>query len=99
MACSRDTNGDGDCGQLMCSECGIVAENEYIRIGPSLTPSTGKTQHFDVVNRRAEFLLGQIRWYGAWRQYCFFPNHDGIFNKGCLDTIAEFCDTADEAST
>jgi hypothetical protein len=35
--------------------------------------------------------LGQIRWYGAWRQYTFWPIGTGtVLNATCLDDIAKF---------
>ena len=38
-------------------------------------------------------LLGVVKWFGRWRQYCFFPGNDTIFNPGCMDDIATFCRT------
>jgi len=40
----------------------------------------------------AEDELGQVRWYGSWRQYCFFPTGYGqlVFNDGCLKDIIHF---------
>lgn len=51
---------------------------------------TGKTLVWDVRSVRASALLGRIKWFGRWRQYCFFPEGDTIFNRGCLDDIASF---------
>lgn len=36
--------------------------------------------------------LGFIKWYGAWRQYCFFPEGSTIFNKGCMLDVTDFID-------
>ncbi len=33
--------------------------------------------------------LGTIRWYGPWRQYCFWPAAATIFNTDCLRTIED----------
>jgi hypothetical protein len=33
--------------------------------------------------------IGVIKWYSNWRQYCFFPNGETIWNKDCLDDINE----------
>ena len=41
----------------------------------------------DVTNRRSGFLLGQIRWYGPWRQYVLMPSHSTVFNVDCLQEI------------
>ena len=33
--------------------------------------------------------LGEIRWYGAWRQYTFSPTQEAplVFNNRCLEDI------------
>jgi len=33
--------------------------------------------------------LGEIKWYGAWRQYCFYPADNCIFNKTCMNHIID----------
>jgi len=40
-----------------------------------------------VKNNRHGSLLGQIEWCPAWKQYCFFPEHNTIFNNSCLSDI------------
>jgi len=37
--------------------------------------------------------LGEIRWFGRWRQYCFFPEQDTVWNKGCLQDVIEALDS------
>ena len=49
----------------------------------------GKTSTFSVLDRRG-MLLGQIRWWPSWRQYCFFPHSNTVFSKGCLDDVSSF---------
>lgn len=41
-------------------------------------------------NRRNCGLLGMVKWYRPWRQYCFFPKSDTIFNFSCLEDINKF---------
>lgn len=55
---------------------------EFDKIG-----STGKTDIYNVLSKSSGFILGQIKWYGAWRQYCFWPSPNSIFNIGCMDDI------------
>lgn len=33
--------------------------------------------------------LGVIKYFGRWRQYCFFPANDMVFSSGCLREIEE----------
>ncbi|MDR1954303.1 MAG: hypothetical protein LBQ21_07545 [Clostridiales Family XIII bacterium] len=50
-----------------------------------------KTKIFAIINNLSGAVLGNIIWYGPWRQYCFFPAGDHVvFNKGCLEDICGF---------
>lgn len=46
-----------------------------------------KTLVVGVFNKSQESKIGEIRWYAAWRQYCFFPGWATIWNKDCLNDI------------
>ena len=56
-----------------------------------------KTGTWMCKNNRSDDDLGIVKWYGPWRQYCFFPNEFTIFNKGCLDDIQDFISKQMEA--
>lgn len=51
---------------------------------------TGRTKRWDIRNKRSGGRLGRVKWYGPWRQYCFFPAGECVFNAGCLDEIYQF---------
>ena len=34
--------------------------------------------------------LGTVKWFGRWRQYCFYPEPETIFNRGCLADVDHF---------
>ena len=54
-------------------------------------PNEGKkTRKFQVVNKRTDFILGEIKFYGAWFTYCFYPAPDCLFNIGCMEDIIDF---------
>ena len=57
---------------------------EFDRIG-----YTGKTDVWDVLSKSQESILGKIKWYGPWRQYCFFPSPNTIFNPECMADISK----------
>ncbi len=67
-----------------------MIESKYIefdRIG-----DTGKTEIWNILSKPRDsisFILGKIKWYGPWKQYCFFPSANCIFNVGCLSDISE----------
>ncbi len=48
---------------------------------------TGKTDIWNVLSKSSGYILGQIKWYGAWRQYCFWPSPKTIFNPQCMEDI------------
>jgi hypothetical protein len=50
----------------------------------------GKTLEWFVRSKSHQDKLGEIRWYGPWRQYCFFPESEMVFSSGCLNELAEF---------
>jgi hypothetical protein len=50
----------------------------------------GKTKRIIVVSKRHLNILGAIKWYGAWRQYTFYPESDTIWNKQCLNDILDY---------
>lgn len=52
---------------------------------------TGKTRRFTVSSARGA-VLGEIKWYGAWRQYAFWPAPRTIFNTGCLKDLQGWLD-------
>ena len=46
-----------------------------------------KTETFWVINKRSGQPIGEIMWHCPWRQYCFFPEADTIWNDVCLGDI------------
>ena len=58
---------------------------EFDKIG-----DTGKTEIFNILSKSSGFILGQIKWYGPWRQYCFFPSPHSVFNNSCMNDIIKF---------
>jgi hypothetical protein len=52
--------------------------------------ATGKTRIVSVCSRSSGDLLGEIRWFGRWRQYCFYPEPNTIFNRGCMADIIAY---------
>lgn len=49
-----------------------------------------KTNQYTVVNIHNDGLVGIIKWHGAWRQYCFFPENDCVFSVSCLSYIVDY---------
>jgi hypothetical protein len=52
-----------------------------------------KTLKYCVTNEPGE-TLGEVKWHGAWRAYCFFPAAGALFDRACLRELADFCERA-----
>lgn len=72
-------------------------EKEWIKFDFVGTTPSGKTKIWDVVLKDQSVIGGQIRWWGAWRKYAFFPKSQTYYEADCLRTIARFCE--DETNT
>ncbi len=46
-----------------------------------------KTKVVVVFNKHHQQIIGEIRWFSKWRQYCFFPCTDTIWNITCLTEV------------
>ena len=67
---------------------GMKTEYQYIHfIKKAEKP---KTSIWSCRNNRSDNELGEIKWYSAWRQYCYFPTVQAIYNVGCLENINHF---------
>lgn len=54
-----------------------------------------KTVVYEVRSNRSEEVLGEVKWYGPWRQYCFHPALDKltVWNAGCLRDLIAFIES------
>lgn len=53
-----------------------------------VSPS-GKTHIWRVADVRGT-RIGLVKWYGAWRKYCFFPENRTLYDPSCLRELADF---------
>jgi hypothetical protein len=50
-----------------------------------------KTKVFLVYNKENfETPIGEIKWYGAWRKYSFFPQPNTVYENTCMQDIINF---------
>jgi hypothetical protein len=66
--------------------------SEYLYFNKLNPPPGRKMPRFEIMNRATDAVLGEIRWYGAWRKYCFYPGAEVLFDEKCLREIADFCE-------
>lgn len=71
----------------------IETEFQFIRFAKFAPDPKKKTDTWACIKRYPDTHLGVVKWYGPWRQYCFFVGaspHEFIFSVGCLRDISEF---------
>lgn len=64
--------------------------SNYLEFKMIVPYGKAKTDQYEVIAKSTGWLLGHIKWYSKWRQYCFFPISDTLFNGGCLTDIRDF---------
>ena len=65
-------------------------ETEWIKI--KLIEKKAKTNVYDVISKCGVCVLGQIKWHGPWRHYCFHPTTDfeTVHSDRCMIDIGNF---------
>ena len=66
-----------------------VATYEFIRI-TRLPKANGRKTHVYNIGTNGGIYLGAIKWYSAWRQFCFYPDGGAIWSSGCLKDVQTF---------
>lgn len=49
-----------------------------------------KTKVWAIFDKTCLSQQGIIKWYGSWRQYCFFPEVETVWSTGCLQDVIDF---------
>jgi len=68
----------------------MKTEYEYLRFVEKSKPVNRKKGTYSCRNRKSNAEIGKVRWYGPWRQYCYFPTIQAAYSDGCLQDIADF---------
>jgi hypothetical protein len=63
----------------------VLKETKYLLFAVNCVK--GKTKVIDIVNLHHHEVIGEIKWFGWWRQYCFFPIAETVWNPKCLDDV------------
>lgn len=66
--------------------------NDYLDFEERPPAKGRKTKVVVVRAARSSEILGEIRWFGRWRQYTFQPERGTVFNRGCMLTIIDYID-------
>ena len=63
---------------------------KYKHIHFKLFEQKAKTKVYMCHNNNSNDSLGIVKWYPAWRQYCYCPTNQSVYSNGCLDDIKDF---------
>jgi len=63
----------------------VIKQTQYLVFEDQEAPT--KTKVINVININADDIIGVIKWYGSWRQYCFFPKFNTVWNITCLNDV------------
>lgn len=79
------------------SDSRYMRKSKYIEIEDAGASATGKTRIWQVRNVRSNTFTGQIRWWGGFRKYAFFPSDGYLFDADCLAQVIEKLDEVNKA--
>jgi hypothetical protein len=67
----------------------ILKETQYLQFVLLDRDKDRKTDVVLINNKHHNMTIGYIKWFGRWRQYCFFPYGETTWNTDCLESINE----------
>jgi len=71
----------------------VPVDSKWLLFTGGYDSPSGKTKIYQVRSKETpHFLLGEIKWYPAFRCYSFFASSNTIFETQCLQDIANFID-------
>ena len=70
-----------------------MVESKYLKfvLAPK-QPKSGKTFVYHIQSLVHGDVLGEIKWYGGWRQYAFLPYPLTVWNPECLGDVSNVID-------
>lgn len=63
----------------------VIKETKYLLF--VVGDNRGKTKVINIINIHHHEVIGEIKWFTKWRQYCFFPYNQTIWNKTCMEDV------------
>jgi len=66
----------------------VYVDSKYLEF--VLRERKPKTSVIEIISKTSGYGLGIIKYYGGWRQYCFFPHEGTRWNAVCLNDLQQF---------
>jgi len=73
---------------------GREVKTQYEYINFKLKEKKPKTKVWSCRNNNSFEELGVVKWFPAWRRYCYFPVIQAVYSRGCLNDISTFIEAA-----
>lgn len=64
----------------------VVAIGKYLAIHKE-DNAGGPTTRYRIMAKKPPHLIGWIRWYGPWREWCFLPCEGTVWSATCLSDV------------
>ena len=66
-------------------------ESKWLRFDkkPSQREEMKTSAHY-VINKGSECIIGEVRWYPAFRKYAFFAKSHTVYDSECMTDIVRF---------
>ena len=66
----------------------VIFECNYFMISEEVV--VGRKTPILHIHSNEGYYLGDIKWYGAWRKFCFYPTQDTVWDEKCLAELLNF---------
>ena len=66
----------------------VIFESKYFLVSEEIVE--GRKTPILHIHSNEGYYLGDIKWYGAWRKFCFYPVSDTIWDDKCLSELLNF---------
>lgn len=76
----------------------VVAIGKYLSIHKEECAG-GPTTRYRVMAKKPHSLIGWIRWYGPWREWCFLPCQGTVWSESCMKDVIELVKRLNIAGT
>ena len=67
-----------------------MSDSKWIEFENRMVEYGRKTSIWFVRAKEYGDKLGEVKWFGRWRKYCFFSEPHSVFEQDCLRDIADF---------
>lgn len=64
--------------------------SDYLDFMNAEANSKRKTNIYHIFNKNTGDFLGKIKWHSSWRQYCFYPDEETHWARGCMQEVYNF---------